>query len=92
MDGVDNTMISNESITLNIPAYQSHEGYIFAGWETINNNISNGIIIRSVYTSESQSNNIPEAQKSPFEKIIKDGQIYILRGNKTYTLQGQEVK
>lgn len=92
MDGVDNTMISNESITLNIPAYQSHEGYIFAGWETINNNISNGIIIRSVYTSESQSNNIPEAQKSPSEKIIKDGQIYILRGDKTYTLQGQEVK
>ena len=25
-------------------------------------------------------------------KILRDGQIYILRGNKTYTLQGQEVK
>ena len=25
-------------------------------------------------------------------QIIREGQIYILRGNKTYTLQGQEVK
>ena len=25
-------------------------------------------------------------------KLLRDGQIYILRGNKTYTLQGQEVK
>ena len=25
-------------------------------------------------------------------KVIRDGQIYILRGEKVYTLQGQEVK
>ncbi|MBR1515946.1 MAG: hypothetical protein IJ621_04265 [Paludibacteraceae bacterium] len=25
-------------------------------------------------------------------KLVRDGQIYILRGDKTYTLQGQEVK
>lgn len=92
MDGVDNTMIANESITLNIPAYQLHEGYTFTGWETVNSNISNGLIIRSIYTSEYQSNNIPEAQTPPSNKNIKDGQILILRGDKTYTLQGQEVK
>ena len=27
-----------------------------------------------------------------YEKVFRDGQIYILRGDKTYTLQGQEVK
>ncbi len=28
----------------------------------------------------------------PITKILRNGQIFILRGNKTYTLQGQEVK
>ena len=26
------------------------------------------------------------------QKIIKDGQVFILRNGKTYTMQGQEVK
>lgn len=30
--------------------------------------------------------------KSPIHKILRSGQIYILRGDKTYTLTGQEVK
>lgn len=29
---------------------------------------------------------------TPCTKVLRDGQIYILRGDKTYTLQGQEVK
>lgn len=32
------------------------------------------------------------SQPSNSKKLIKDGQIFILRGNKTFTLQGQEVK
>ena len=34
---------------------------------------------------------VPAAQQ-PATKLIRDGQIYILRGEKVYTLQGQEVK
>lgn len=92
MDGIDNSIILSESITLNVPAYVLHDGYIFAGWETVNNNITNGLIIRSVYTSESQGIKQVEASDLTSEKIIKDGQILILRGDKTYTLQGQEVR
>jgi hypothetical protein len=43
-----------------------------------------GDVINAV---ENVSPSIPSAQK-----IIKDGQIYILRNGKTYTMQGQEVK
>lgn len=35
--------------------------------------------------------NVP-SDDVPCTKVIRDGQIYILRGDKTYTLQGQEVK
>jgi hypothetical protein len=43
-----------------------------------------GDVINAV---ENVSPSVPSAQK-----IIKDGQIYILRNGKTYTMQGQEVK
>jgi hypothetical protein len=33
-----------------------------------------------------------DADGSAPKKILLDGTIYILRGDKTYTLQGQEVK
>ena len=34
---------------------------------------------------------IPNEERKP-RKILRNGQIYVLRGEKTYTLQGQEVK
>ena len=41
-----------------------------------------------------QNSDIEEcvAPNTPIRKILRDGLIYILRGEKTYTLQGQEVK
>ena len=33
-----------------------------------------------------------QAQSTKAQKILRNGQIFILRGDKTYTLQGQEVK
>ena len=35
---------------------------------------------------------ITQEQSAISNKTIKDGQIYILRGSRTYTLTGQEVK
>ena len=29
---------------------------------------------------------------NPAQKLIKDGNVYILSGNKTFTIQGQEIK
>ena len=36
--------------------------------------------------------NTPKSQQSTIRKVIVNDQIFILRGDKTYTLQGQEVK
>ena len=43
-------------------------------------------------TGESQGFENVQGNNVQCTKIVRDGQIYILRGNKTYTLQGQEVK
>lgn len=43
------------------------------------------------YTEETTDIMTPETEKQ-VRKILRDGQIYILRGGKTYTITGQEVK
>lgn len=45
-------------------------------------------------SGESVPTNIDQVQSDqvPCTKVVRDGQIFILRGDKTYTLQGQEVK
>ncbi len=44
-------------------------------------------------TGEATAIDSPRGQQSPMrQKILRDGQIYILRGEKEYTLTGQEVK
>lgn len=44
------------------------------------------------YTGSEDINNIPCTPVVSSRKILRNGQILILRGDKTYTLQGQEVK
>ena len=45
-------------------------------------------------TSEGEATGVENVPSDdvPCTKVIRNGQIYILRGDKTYTLQGQEVK
>lgn len=43
-------------------------------------------------TGESQGFENVQGNNVQCTKVVRDGQIFILRGNKTYTLQGQEVK
>ena len=40
----------------------------------------------------SQGINNAQSNQVQCTKVIRDGQIFILRGDKTYTLQGQKVK
>lgn len=85
-----------EAVTINaIP----NEGYVFERWSDNNTDNPRTLIIESDVTLTAYF--IPDAGTSveynhtggiiPYKKII-DGKILILRGDKTYTLQGQEVK
>ena len=48
--------------------------------------------ILAIGSSEEAIDEVKDNINVSEQKFIKDGQIYILRGDKTYTLQGQEVK
>ena len=90
----DGGIISEEGINLNFPNAPEYADFTFLGWETIAGNASEGIVVQAVYQNNNatSTNQIGDASSQTTQKILHNGQIYILRGDKTYTLQGQEVK
>ena len=86
-------VIDSELVTLSLPAVPEIEGFTFIKWVIIANDLVDGINIQAVYTADDQTS-APEvvnpANKS--QKLIRNGNVYILTDTKTYTAQGQEVR
>jgi hypothetical protein len=56
--------------------------------------LAEGIVLQAVYESSTPTQ-APEVYVNPAnkaQKLIKNGNVYILSGDKTYTVTGQEVK
>lgn len=93
IDGADNSLIDSENIVLTLPDAPVHEGYVFLGWEIVASGIEAGISIRAVYESS-----VPSAVASmPAEdlhshKLLQAGQVLILRGDKIYSITGNEIQ
>lgn len=95
IDGVDNSLIGNDTIVLNIPEAPIHEGYTFQGWMTVVGNPEDGITIQATYqnndpTQVQQQTYVPEAGET--RKVFENGKVYVVRDGKTFTMQGQEVR
>ncbi len=76
----------------NIPGLEANSSYDFIC--TVEDGLENVIFNQTISFT---TNNIASAldnitEKSAYIKQVHNGQIFILRGDKTYTLQGQEVK
>ena len=89
-----NTIIQNE-VLLKVPAAPEIEGFTFLGWRPAANIIEyNYIEIEAVYQADGQSA-APEVFTNPAnkaQKLIREGNVYILHEGKSYSVQGLEVK
>ena len=75
------------------------EGFVFSQWSDGSKDNPRFVTMYSTidlvaqFETQTVTNiNAVNVSSSSTSKVIVDGQIYILRGDKTYTLQGQEVK
>ena len=93
-NSTDSSEISDTIISLKMPVPPTIDGFTFVGWRVVEADLLDVIEIVAVYSADVPTSAptiwpIPEDKS---KKLIRHGNVYILRGNKTYTLQGQEVK
>ena len=90
----DNNELSAQSVTLRVPVAPQIAGFTFLYWKTIDARVDDVITLQAVYESDSPTE-APEVYvnpANPAQKLIRNGQVYILHEEKMYTISGQVVK
>ena len=90
----DGTILSSDKVhygtAATAPEDPSRGGYNFSGWDKDYSNVTDDLIVTAQYTV---STALPQATTdSSVQKFIRDGQLFIQKSGKTYTIQGVEVK
>ena len=81
----------DEGTTAIAPDTPSREGYIFIGWDVAFDNVTSDLTVTAQYQSTEGLNDLYDDARVSY-KILRNGQILILRGEKEYTVTGQEVR
>ena len=91
----DSTLHYMEAQTWAIPYAPRIEGFTFLKWQVLAGDLAEGIVLQAVYTAnEPTDNNTPSLQGRSGEasKLVKEGNVYILRDDALFTITGQKVK
>jgi len=83
--------IYSQSLTIKVPAAPEIEGFTFLGWQPVATLITDTITIQAIYEADVPSS-APEVYVNPVnpaQKLLRNGQVYILQDGQTYTITGQ---
>ena len=87
-------VIDSELVTLTLPAAPEIEGFTFLRWDVVAGQLADGINIQAVYTAD-EPTSAPAVVVNPAnkaQKLIRNGNVYILTDTKTYNVTGARVK
>ncbi|MBQ7632098.1 MAG: leucine-rich repeat protein [Paludibacteraceae bacterium] len=93
-NGNDGSEVLATVSTIKIPAAPEITGFTFLRWEPVPADLADGLTIQAIYQADSPTD-APEVYtnpSNPAQKLIRHGNVYILQGEKLYTIQGQLVK
>ncbi len=90
----DGTILGSDEVhygtAATAPEEPSRDGYNFSGWDKDYSNVTDDLTVTAQYTI---STALPEVMTdSSVQKFIRDGQLFILRDGKIYTIMGAVVK
>ena len=88
-----NNEIYSQSIIIKMPPVPEIEGFTFLYWQPVAEPINNVITIQAIYEADIPTF-APEVYinpANPAQKLLRDGQVYILKDGKTYSIMGQEM-
>ena len=92
VEGVNGSEVLVDSVTVKVPAAPEIAGFTFLRWEIVAGLLEDGFQVLAVYESDTPTA-APEVinPANPSQKLIRQGNVYILRDDRTYTLKGQIV-
>lgn len=90
----DNTTLTKNQIELSLPYPEEIEGFTFLKWKVLEGDLEEGIKVQAIYIEDPLSIHsiIIDNQTNSARKILKDGQIFIIKKDRIYNLEGKEVK
>jgi hypothetical protein len=90
----DSSLFYMEAQKWQVPHEPRVEGFTFLYWQVLPGKLTDGIVLQAVYEANNPTE-APEVYINPAnsaQKLIREGNVYILRDNKTYTINGQQVQ
>ena len=90
----DGDSISSEAVMLHLPVAPEIAGFTFLKWQVVAGDLENGIIIQAVYQANEYTS-APEVYTNPAnpaQKLIRNGNVYILTDDKIYSITGKTVR
>lgn len=90
----DESTINTQLVALILPDAPAFAGFTFLKWVVVAGDLEDGINIQATYQANEPSSapDIVINPSNPSQKLIRNGNVFVLYGDKTYTLQGQQVK
>jgi hypothetical protein len=90
----DESLYYMEAQTWAVPHQPRIEGFTFVGWQVKSGMLADGIVLQAVYKAD-QPTNAPEVYINPAnkaQKLIRNGQVYILQDENIYSIGGQKIQ
>lgn len=86
--------IYSQSLTIKVPAAPEIVGFTFLYWQPVAEPLTDTITIQAIYKADTLTS-APEVYvnpANPAQKLLRNGQLYILKDGKTYNIMGAEFK
>ena len=86
--------ILSQVLTITIPAAPEIEGFTFLYWQPVAEPLTDVFTIQAIYEADVPSS-APEVYinpANPAQKLLRNGQVYILKDDKTYTIMGAPIQ
>ena len=86
--------VFSQTISINIPTPPEIKGFTFLKWHIVEGDLTDVITIQAIYEADIQSSTLEEYVNpaNPAQKLLRNGQVYILKDDKTYTILGTKIQ
>ena len=91
----DSTLYFMEMQTWQVPLAPRIEGFTFLKWEVLAGDLADGIVLQAVYTADEDPRGLEQTNGEPSStthKLVRQGNVYILRNDELFTITGAKVK